>query len=402
MNHLSRALLAIGLFFATGVFTQDFKIEKLGVVERQARIRGHAFSPGTEKYPPRLLIGFVDGDGTWIVNLTTGDARKAEGFGDDYLQWPTFIGADGKLFSSCGKGGLSVYNPVPDRISYHRPIPDARWLRGLAIGPKGNVYVSDYPTGSAARYHPESGKATNFGPQGGPFEIKNIYGYSVGCDGDFVYTASGKMPWFVVAYNVKTGSQENLLEYPPSEHPEIHQRGDRVYLEVKPAGLQFELNDGKATPVDSIPRFDDSYVPGVSDPQPEIQDLDRTLPIMNGTAELRFRPPGQENWSIAKIPVQGNDIPIQRITPLSDGRVLLFTGPYGNLHLFDPAKNTYSFLTNPAGRNVYGMAEIGGEIYFCGYPNGVFGKIDSGKTELIGDWYESIKSKHARQIVEGA
>ena len=167
------------------LFGAEFTVESFGPVERQARIRGHAVSPGTADYPPRVIIGFVDGDGTWIVNLRDGSARMADapGFEADYLQWPTFIGADGKLFSSCGAGGLSVYDPVSDAIKLVRPIPDARWLRGMAIGPDGAVYVSDYPTGSAARYDPTTGVVTNFGPQGGPFEIKNVYGYSVGSDG---------------------------------------------------------------------------------------------------------------------------------------------------------------------------------------------------------------------------
>ena len=383
-------------------------VEQLGIPEKLARIRGHAFSPGTEDYPPRLLIGFVDGDGTWIVNLKDGSARRADapGFENDYLQWPTFIGADGKLFSSCGRGGLSVYDPVADTINLVRPIPEARWLRGMAISPDGAVYVSDYPSGSAAKYTPTSGKVTDFGPQGGPFEIKNIYGYSVGFDGKFVYTAAGKMPWYVVALDPESGKQKNILQYAPADHPEIHQRGDRVFLEVKIASpaavLKFELKDGDAKPADEIPRFDDSYVPGNSHPRPEIQQLDRSLPVIDGKASVRYKLPGESEWRVAELPVSGSDIEITRIAPLASGKLVLATGPYGNVHTFDPASNGFALLSNPAGRNVYDLLETDGTLYFAGYPNGVFGSIANAGTSLLGEWHASVQAKHTKFIVRGA
>ena len=360
------------------------------------------------EYPPRLLIGFVDGDGTWIVNLRDGTARKAEakGFEDDYIQWPTFIGADGKLFSSCGRGGLSVYDPVADTIKLVRPVPKARWLRGMAIGPDEAVYVSDYPSGSAAKYEPQSGRITNFGPQGGPFDIAHIYGYSVGFDGTFVYTATGKMPWYVVAFNPATGQQKNLFQYEPADHPEIHQRGDRVFLEVKVSKskdvLNYELKNGAASPVEEIPRFDDSYVPGNANPRPEIQTLERSLPVIGGKALIRYKLSGEPDWRGASIPVTGSDIEITRLAVLADGRLVLATGPYGNVHLFDPKTDRFEMLASPAGRNVYDLAEIDGKIMFAGYPNGVLGRIDEGVARLIGEWHSSIQSKHTKFIAKGA
>ena len=394
---------------------EDLRIENLGTVERQARIRGHAISPGTENYPPRLLIGFVEGDGTWIVNLRDGTSRKADahGFENDYLQWPTFIRADGKLFSSCGAGGLSVYDPVEDSMEYHRPIPEARWLRGMAIGPDGAVFVSDYPSGSAARYDPATGEITNFGPQGGPFQTRNIYGYSVGSDGRFVYTAAGKMPWFVVAFDIESGTQENLFEYSTNDFPEVHQRGDKVFLHVKIAQPKqgqaaeqfFRLENGKAEAVEAMPRYDDSHIPGVDQPQPEIETIGRTLAVDNHGATLRYRLPDDvdtDKWRSALIPVPGQDMNIERISPLDDGRLLVSTGPYGNVHIFDPATGEYSTLGNPASKNVYDLRQIEGTIYFCGYPNSVFGSFGDNRAELIGDWHKRLKSKHALFLVRGA
>ncbi len=393
----------------------DVIVEDLGPVERQARIRGHAISPGTKHYPSRLLIGFVDGDGTWIVNLQDGSSKKAAaaGFENDYLQWPTMIGADGKLFSSCGAGGLSVYDPVADSVEYHRPIPGARWLRGLAIGPDGDVFVSDYPSGSAARYVPSTGETTNFGPQGGPFQTKNIYGYSIGSDGRFAYTAAGKMPWHVVACDLESGAQTKLFEYATNDFPEIHQRGDEVFLQVKLAAPEsgkaaeqfFRLRNATAELVDAIPKYDDSHVPGIDQPQPEIQAIGRTLAVDANGAALRYRLPHDTDpnqWRNAIIPISGQDMTIERISPLADDRLLISTGPYGNVHTFDPKTGDYSQLGSPASKNVYDLQEFDGTTYFCGYPNSVFGLFDGSHARLIGDWHESLKSKHALFLIRGA
>jgi len=396
---------------ATPLFAQNNIVENLGIVERQSLVRGHAISPGTKDYPPRLLIGFEDGSGTWIINLANGTSRKAEsaGFEEDYIQWPSFIGADGKIFTACGRGGLSVYDPVVDTIKLIRPIPDARWLRGMAIGPDGAVYVSDYPTGAAAKYDPISGKVTHYGPQGGPFTNPNVYGYSVGSAGRFVYTAAGKMPWYVVALDTRTGKQQNLFRYEPTDFPEVHQRGNNVFLEVvkaappegEPATTFFRLVDGRAEPVAAIPRFDDSYVPGNKLPQPEIEHWERHLPIVDGKTTIKYRMPGEE-WKSTTIPIAGQGLTIEQISPMADGRLLVLTGPYGNVHYFTPKSKTFARLGNPASKSVYDLLEDDGRIYFCGYPNGILGLFGSEEGKVIGNWHDAIGSKHAVFLVKGA
>lgn len=404
-------LLVFSICFPIDAAEAEFAIENLGVVERQARIGSFAISPATATYPCRLLISFQGGDGTWIVNLQTGSSRKADsaGFEDDHIGWPTLIGADGKVFTSCSRGGLSVFDPVTDTIKLVRPIPDARWLRGMAIGPDGAVYVSDYPTGSAAKYEPATGKVTRFGRQGGPFTITHVYGYSVGSDGRYVYTAAGKIPWYVAAYDTKTGKQKNLLRFESVDHPEVHQRGDKVFLDVKhgspekgqPANSYFQLVDGRAEAVKAIPRFDDSYVPGHDLPQPEIQSIGRNLPITDNGAVIRYRMPDQD-WKTTTIPVSGSEMMVERITPLADGQLLVSTGPYGNVHRFNPKTRLYSRLGNPASKHVYDLLAIDSQIYFCGYPNAILGTFGNDGGTLIGDWHESLRSKYALFIVQGA
>lgn len=402
-----------GLIIAHGALAhaENHVVENLGGVERQARVLGYAVSPGTDRYPARLLISFAGEDGTWILNLRDGSSRqvKSPGLDNDYFQWPSFIGADGRVFTSCGRGGLSIYDPVGDTIKVVRPIPQSRWLRGMAIGPGGGVYISDYPTGAAAVYDPKTGKVRRFGRQGGPFTISHVYGYSVGFDGRYVYTAVGKIPWFVVAYDTATGEQKNLFRFPSSDHPEVHQRGDQVFLEVKhgspnagePTTARFQLIEGRAKSVESIPRFDDSYVPGHDLPQPQFEPLGRSLPIEDSQARIKYRMPG-ENWKTAVLPLAGTDMVVERITPSPDGRLLLSTGPYGNVHRFDPESSSITRLGNPASKHVYDMLQVDDRVYFCGYPNSVLGSFGGEGGAIIGDWHESLGSKHAIFLVKGA
>lgn len=399
------------LIMATsGQITAEPKIEFLGVIERQARLRGTAVSPATEHYPPRFIAGFDGEDGTWIVNLNDGSSRKVEapGFEKEHIGWPSFIGADGKIFCSTFKGGLTVYDPLKDTMKMIRPIPEARWLRGMAIGPDGCVYVSDYPSGSAARYDPQTGEVTNYGPQGGPFTINNIYGYSVGSEGRWVYTAAGKMPWFVVAFDTQTGKQKNILTYPSSDHPEVHQRGKEVFLEVKFGGpgasnppVRYRLADGQAKTVTELPKFDDSYVPGIKQ-QPQLDGLGRSLTLVEGGAEFRCKLNGQDEWKRIVIPAKGVDMTVERVARIADGRLLVSTGPYGNVHTFNPATGKATQIGIPASKNVYDMLQIDGRIYFCGYPNAILGAFDESEGKILGNWHDIIGSKHALFLVKGA
>jgi len=146
----------------------------------------------------------------------------------------------------------------------------------------------------------------------------------------------------------------------------------------------------------------DSYVPGNSNPHPEIQTLDRSLPVIDGKATIHYQLHGDESPRQAEMPVSGSDIEVTRITPLDDGRVMLATGPYGNVHCFDPKTGAFEFLGSPASRNVYALAQIDGKFYFAGYPNGAFGSMTSDGAKLIGEWHGSIQSKHTKFILQGA
>ena len=391
--------------------TPELKVESFGVVQRGARMGATAFSPGTDEYPPRLMIGLRSGDGSWIVDLAGGTFRKvvAPGMDKAFIGWPSATGADGKVFMAGSKYGyLVVYNPATDSFKTFQPIPGARWLRGICVGADGGVYVTDYPTHHAARYDPVTDEIIDYGTQGGPFDKKAIYGYSIGAEGDWVYTAAGKIPWYVVAYNRKTGTQSNILTYTPNDHPAIRQRGKEVYLRVKLAGRKdfkyYRLTGGAAEPVEGIPDPDSSTIPGMDRPQPEYIYPGRNMKITQKGALLQYKAAGSDDVREVFLPVKGVPLSVTRLTALADGRVALATGGYGDVFLFDPATAKYQRLGSPSNKNVYALTEANGDIYYCGYANGMFGVFRGAKPghTHLGNFHDVIMSKHAMHMVLGA
>ncbi len=395
-------------------------IERLGVVQTLGRISGNCFVPGMRQCPARYLISFWSMADrsffkTFIVDLSTGEPRvvTAEGFDTDAPRWPWVQADDGKCFLSTMCGALTVYDPTTDKIQMVRPCPKASWLRGLAIGGDGAVYVSGYPKGDAGRYDPKTDEVEYYGPQGGPFNITNIYGYSVGSDGQWVYTASGKIPWYVVAYNRKTREQENLLQFNQSDFPNVRQIGKEVYLTASVVDQQtgtsrtehYHLSDGEAKPIDSPPNRPVVSRPWADVPQPTIDAPGRALPMIDGNAIFRYKPAGVDEsaaWREVKLPIPGEPYNVRRIAPMGDGRVIVATGIYGDVFLFDPKTSAYQRVGNPANRNVYCLCAKDGTIYFGGYANAFLGVFENGEGKLLHDWNRTLGSKRTLSLVEGA
>ncbi len=397
------------------------RIESLGVAQTQARLSGYRFSPGTKEYPARALISFWSMADrtffkTYVVDLSTGWARVAseDGFDKDAPRWPSLTGADGKVFCSCMRGALAVDDPATDEFKMVRPIRKSTWLRGLAIGADGGVYVSDYPTGSAARYDSGTGEVELYGRQGGPFKIKNIYGYSVGSDGEWVYTAVGRIPWYVVACNRKTKEQRILFTLGQEDFPHIVHRGPEVYLSLRDVDQKnnsatvtyYRLANGAATPVEKLPPLPQVSATWTGIPQPTVVPIKRGLPFTEGAAVMRYRPVGKEDEPALGIrlpEMKGEPYRVQRIAPLGDGRLVVATGIYGDVFLFDPPTGAFERVGNPANRNIYCLLVVDGTVYFGGYANAFLGVFDeNGKSHFLHDWNQMLGSKRSLSLVLGA
>jgi len=408
------------------------EVRNLGVAQRLARVSGWSVSPATPDYPARLLVGFYSfarrGEcETWVVDLSTGAFRRvtAPGFDKDTLRWPHVRDETGREYFSCSKGALAIYDPRADKFKMVRPIPKATWLRGLALGGDGAVYCSDYPTGSAARYDPETGEIEYYGPQGGPFKITRIYGYSVGSDGEWVYTACGKIPWYVTALHRKTREQKTLFKLDQRDYPGVSMRGKEVYLitsiwndeKKKHESSWYHFKDGQAVPFEGYPSKVALKGPWIGTPQPHAYYPEsRGLEIDAKGAVVWYRPPQpaekpgvpvptppseETGWRKVHLPVQGDPYEIRRLGATDDGRILLATGNYGNVYFYDPRSGRFEDLGNPARHNVYALLYHKEKVYFAGYPQPFIGVYENGQGVIKKFWNE-LGCKRSVSLALGA
>jgi len=408
------------------------KVEKLGVIQRLGRLATRRLVPATKRSPAREVIAFWSmADRQWfatfVVNLADGTVRKVEapGFDRDAPRWPSVVGLDGKVYFSCMRGSLAVYDPEKDAFTMLRPIEKAGWLRGLAVGADGAVYCTDYPTGSAARYDPVTGQVERYGRQGGPFRITRIYGYSIGAEGDWVYTAVGKIPWYVVAYNRKTKQQKTLFTFKQADFPYVITRWPDVYLRatvVDPKthaahNENYRLVGGRAQPVKAVPDARPLPGPPRAAEQPEVKIPGRGLPMEEGGAVFWYRRPEDraaakaarkgatleaQGWRKVLLPIPGEPYRVRRIAPMGDGRLIVATGIYGDVFLYDPKTGATERVGNPANRNVYCLLAVDGTLYFGGYSNAFLGRFEDGNGRLLYDWNRMLGSKRSRHMVLGA
>ena len=403
-------------------------VEKLGVAHAKARVIGQYFVPGTKDYPPRFIVSFgpygsasIKGveTATYIVNLTDGTFRRMEGKPWDKvaLRWPSARDALGRLYVSCMHGELAVYDPRDDSLKAVRPIKQSTWLRGVVVGEDGACYVSAFPSGASGRYDPETGETEDYGQQGGPYKIKNIYGYSVGAEGDWVYTASGKVPWFVVALNRKTKAQKILFELTQADFPNIQQRGKEVYVTLgrrdmktnKWSSEYHKLEGGVATKVEKLSSVPKVEGPWTNIPQPKVRTETRAYPMEDGKAVILYDLPadakleeGATRERRMELPYSGEPFRIGRIAPGPDGSLLLSTNPYGDVTKYLPAEARYETLGNPVNKNVYDLLWHREKVWFCGYASSLIGVFEEKGAKVLHSWAGSLGQKHCWHMVVGA
>jgi hypothetical protein len=78
--------------------------------------------------------------------------------------------------------------------------------------------------------------------------------------------------------------------------------------------------------------------------------------MIDGNAIFRYKPAGaaaDAAWRDVELAIPGEPYNVRRIAPMGDGRVIVATGIYGDVFLFDPKTGTYQRVGNPANRNVY-------------------------------------------------
>jgi outer membrane protein assembly factor BamB len=147
-----------------------------------------------------------------IVDFATGQVREASGPPDRPLRMLEL--GDRFYFGQYGRCGLWIYDPETMKIEYKEGPDIGRCVVfQMAVGGDGAIYLGMTSGCEVIRFDPAGGEFRNYGRQG-PKVAGPRYVYSMAAEGEYVYSAAGKNPWYLVALNIKTGEQKILYSEP--------------------------------------------------------------------------------------------------------------------------------------------------------------------------------------------
>jgi hypothetical protein len=343
-----------------------------------------------------------------LIDTATGGVRTMQTErGYNFHLCPSVIAPGGILFISILDGRLRqqicVYDPATNELALNAlKMPED--LRGethpLVIGTNGRLYAigaDGTKAAAAAEIDPATGAVAFFpaiGPSHAPSEC---WGYSGAADDRYIYIASGKVPWRLVACDRQTGKSETLLEtgavggYIGVSQGRYGCTATATGLKDGPKGQRTEywLHGGKA-----VLKKDKSEKPPWTEPadprphvalppQPDIAlalavpDAEGKAEIWVRTAEARAAAPkdaaadapldaiGYKPYRF-QTPLHAQDV--YRLLELPDGRLMGTAGAYEGNFLVDPATGR----TQHPGKielSHYSTAIVDGRVYMSGYPS---------------------------------
>ncbi len=292
---------------------------------------------------------------------------------------------------------LFVYDPATNLLEDRGIIvPDlVGETRRLALGPdnliygagnyrnpnKAGAYCFDWKTGKVVR---------DYGPIGPDHAPHGAWGYWIGVDDQFIYIASGKIPWYLMAVNIKTGEQTLLAETKPGGDISVSPMngGARASIQHEPGAERKHYwlyhgemipktgNDPPWTPFESpwdkAPRKPEVY-------RGQVDPTDGKAYLWWRSAEDAAQAPKPApadvaaedlGWERIELPgVETYPLAIHRLAPLPDGRLFGTAQAYSGRFLFDPATGEGTALGN-GGPSIYALAVHGDKLYWSGYPSG--------------------------------
>ncbi|MCS7254381.1 MAG: hypothetical protein RMK18_08290 [Armatimonadota bacterium] len=300
---------------------------------------------------------------------------------------PSVIAPNGKLFISILDNRLRqkicIYDPAKNELKLNAvEMPDE--LLGethpLVLGTDGKIYaIGQHPskTAAAAQIDPDTLKVEFYGSIGPSHAPNPCWGYSGGADDRYIYIASGKIPWYLIAFDREKRKWSVLAETEPvGGYIGVSQRHDGCVATVtRGEGKQTErywLYEGKLIPMKSAnetPPWGKMEGLIKFPKKPEIK-ADFVDPDADGWAEIwvRISEEGSYEWKRYRYQVPLYPQSIYRLREMHDGRLFGTCGAYLGNFIYDPKENKAVHL-GKCQLSHYSTAFFMGKIYMSGYPN---------------------------------
>ena len=361
-------------------------VENVCAPMRTCRLYRPVLVPNRDGKTYDVLVRFMEtywGPHTvYAIDLATGQTHTYTEPGALPAQHNFMVGPDGRFYQHWripGSGtALMAYDPGSNEWTKAiENLPLGGETRPLCIGTDGLVYgaASRKTRVCAYQYDPATGKVTDYGALGPAHAPNSSWGYSVAADDDYVYVASGKIPWYIVAYNKKTGEDTVLHTMDdPRGHVGVSQGryGCTAASRCRGKTQRFWLYKGEAVlkrPKDKPPWPEPvkkrPWV--VSPPKPEL-GTGRLQPMADGWCELWYRQPRAESWNAVGFTVPTFPVAIYQINALPDGRIVGSGGSYLGSFIYDPETDE---AKHPGIIHLshYSTALASDKVYMSGYPS---------------------------------
>ena len=344
---------------------------------------------------------------TFIIDLSTGEVKRH--LVPESLYSGTTLGPDGILYGHRYEHTgtiLWTYDPAKNEIKdVPGTVPIGGETKPIVVGTDGRIYGGGSRDSRACAYYYDiiGKEVKDLGLMGPSHAPNRCWGYSLGSDDGYVYVASGKIPWYLVAYNKQTGKDEVLLTATnPRDYIGVSQLKDGCRAILKQSGgkaIYYWLYQGKAIPVKQPrekppwPQPEVQKPRAVSAPKPEVW-LGRSIPKADGKAEIWYRSaeakaaapktpapdakPEDLGWKIVKLDVPTYPVPIMRLAALNDGRLCGSGQSYMGNFIYDPKTGQHEHL----GRlplSHYCTTVLDGLVYMSGYPSSALHVFDPSK-----------------------
>ncbi|MHB8898662.1 MAG: NHL repeat-containing protein [Thermoguttaceae bacterium] len=347
---------------------------------------------------------------TWLYacDLGTGEVRKQR-FPDrrQIHMHGGLVAPDGKYYivTPDWNAGMNlfVYDPAANLLEDRGIVVPGLVgeTRRLVLAPDGLIYGTgnyrDPNKAGAYSYDWKSGKVVrDYGPIGPDHAPHGAWGYSIGVDDRFIYVASGKIPWYLVAVDIRSGQEELLAETKAGGDVSISPMsgGARVSVTEAPGApsQQFWLYHGQMIPkTDNNPPWTPFDTPEDKFPPPpevyrgQVDPVGTTACLWwRSAADAARQPkpvpagarPEDLGWKRIELPdVETYPLEVHRLASLPDGRLFGTEQAYSGRFLFDPATEQASPLGN-GGPSIYALAVSGQRLYWSGYPSGPVDQFD--------------------------